>query len=227
MSSRAWRVPDGGSVAPFVWHGPAPGPRQHAAPRPAAADPPSPADTEPPTVSHESRLAAIERDAFAKGFAQGERAGADSAAQRGEAMLRRLAQTLDELTDIRAQIVHQTERQMVELALAVARRIVRREVTLDHDLLVAMARVALERLGESARVTIRLHPDEYAATAGARAGQLAGTHVTVVADAGVPRGGCRVESDFGDIDAGVDAQIQELARALLGEEEGAARDTGR
>jgi flagellar biosynthesis/type III secretory pathway protein FliH len=32
----------------------------------------------------------------------------------------------------------------------------------------------------------------------------------------VPRGGCRVHSDLGVIDAGIDAQVHELARALLG-----------
>jgi flagellar assembly protein FliH len=106
---------------------------------------------------------------------------------------------------------------MVQLALAVARRIVQREISLDQDLLVAMARVALERLGESARVTVRLNPEDYEITVAARAAQFTGTNVTVVADARVSRGGCRVESDFGAMDAGADAQIQEIARALLGD----------
>ena len=50
---------------------------------------------------------------------------------------------------MRAEMIHQTERQMVQLALAIARRVVHREVSLDPDLLLAMARVALERLGET------------------------------------------------------------------------------
>jgi flagellar assembly protein FliH len=165
----------------------------------------------------EARLAALERDAFSKGFAQGERAGSEAAAQRGEAMLRRLTETLEELTTLREQMIHQTERQMVQLALAIARRIVHREVSIDQDLLIAMARVALDRLGESAHVTVRLSPQDYEATSAVRSAQWDGTHVTVVADARVGRGGCRVESEFGAMDAGVDAQIHELARALLGE----------
>jgi flagellar assembly protein FliH len=165
----------------------------------------------------QQHLASLERDAFAKGFAQGERAGAEAAGKRGEAMLRRLTQTLDELTALRTQMIHETEQQMVRLALAVARRVVHREVSLDQDLLIAMARVALDRLGESAKVTVRLHPEEFAATEAARAAEWTGTHVTVVADARIARGGCRIDSDFGTVDAGVDAQIQELAHALLGD----------
>ena len=112
---------------------------------------------------------------------------------------------------------------MVQLALAVARRVVHREISLDRDLLVAMARVALDRLGENVQVIVRLNPDDFDATAASRAAQWTGTNVSVVADSRVGRGGCRIESDLGVLDAGADAQIQEIARALLGD---AAEHTG-
>jgi flagellar assembly protein FliH len=227
--NRAKRLIQPASVAPFEWAAVpfepvAMAPAFEPEPAPPVEAPPPPQAPPAPAIDlaqqHSARLAELERDAFAKGFAQGERAGSEAAKERGEAMLRRLTQTIEELTTLRTHMIQQTERQMVQLALAVARRIVHREVSLDQDLLIAMARVALERLGESARVTVRLHPEEFEATAAGRAAEWTGTAVEVVADARVGRGGCRVESDFGMMDAGVDAQIQELARALLGEEEG-------
>ena len=213
MSSKARRIGES-AIEPFDW---SPG---LVAPTPAqigAASKSVSAATPTDAAGHASHLAALERDAFSKGFAQGERAGAEAAGKRGEVVLRRLTETLDELTRLREQMIHQTERQMVQLALAIARRIVQREISLDQDLLVAMARVALDRLGESAHVTVRLNPEDYHATAAARAAEWTGTQVSVVADARVSRGGCRVESDFGEMEAGADAQIQEIARALLGD----------
>jgi len=235
MSSKARRI-DALDVQAFSWAeaapqpapaaapAPAPAPAPAAAAKPAAAAPAAKPAAAPPAeaVDLEARRAAVERDAFAKGFAQGEKAGAEAAAKRAEVMLRRLTETLEELTQLRAQMIHQTEHQMVELALAVARRIVHREISLDRDLLVAMARVALDRLGESARVTVRFNPEDFEVIA-ARAANWAGSNVSVVADARVSRGGCRVESDLGVMDAGVDSQIQEIARALLGD---AAEHTG-
>ena len=225
MSSRSRTVSRPASVVPFDW-GAAPGREaRQPIPTPATADDPRelPAacapDGAPAPPDHEARFAALERDAFATGFAQGERAGAEAAAQRGEAMLRRLAESLEDLTTVRAQLIRQTERQMVQLALAVARRVIHREVSLDQDLLIAMARVALDRLGETAQVLIRLHPEDFAATAAARQIEWAGSSIQMVADSAIARGGCRIESEFGTIEAGVDAQIQELARALLGEAE--------
>jgi flagellar assembly protein FliH len=208
MSSRARRVnPASAQVTPFTWGGHAPAVRR--APEPVVEAP----------VVNDAHLAALERDAFTKGYAQGERAGAEAAGQRGEAMLHRLTETLAELTSVRAEMIRQTERQMVQLALAIARRILHREVSLDPDLLLAMARVALERLGETAQVTIRLHPDDYAAAGAARVAEISRSTVTVVADARLSRGACRVESEMGLLDVGIDAQLQEVGRALLGAEE--------
>ncbi|MGC4085797.1 MAG: FliH/SctL family protein [Vicinamibacterales bacterium] len=141
-------------------------------------------------------FAELEREAFMKGYAQGERAGAEAAAKRGEATLRRLAQTVEELAGLRTELVQKTERQVVELALAIAGRVLRREVTLDRELLVAMARIALERLGENVSATIRLNPDDYAFI-GAKAQVGESSLVRVVADPLVSSGGCLVQSDFG------------------------------
>jgi flagellar assembly protein FliH len=217
MSSRVRRVTQNTPVAAFHWGGEAP---------PVAPPPTAPVVHEPQPEHNQAaldaHLAALEREAFAKGFAQGEMAGAEAANQRGEMMLHRLMQTIEELTQVRAQMIHQTERQMVQLALAVARRVVQREVSLDPDLLIAMARVALERLGETAQVKIRLHPDDYEAAGAARVAQLSGSNVMILADAHLSRGGCRIESDMGIMDVGAEAQLQEIARALLGEEHEAA-----
>jgi flagellar assembly protein FliH len=219
MSSRARRVAATAPVLPFTWNG--------EVVQPNAAPPPSHEPHGETQAMHDAHFAALEREAFAKGFAQGELAGAEAAGQRGEMMLHRLTQTIEELTQVRAQMIYQTERQMVQLALAVARRVVQREVSLDPDLLVAMARVALERLGETAQVKVRLNPDDYEAAGGARVAQLAGSNVMILADAHLTRGGCRIESDMGVMDVGVEAQLQEIARALLGgDDEGDAQGSG-
>jgi flagellar assembly protein FliH len=229
MSSRARRIVGATEVESFDWSGQQPsavrvqplfaetGPRAvPSAPPPQAQ--PSVEQSLVLDAAQKDRLAALEREAFAKGYQQGERAGAEAGAKRAEAMLRRLAETLEELGEVRRTMVRHTERQMVQLALAIAKRVVRREVAIDQDLTLTLARVALDRLGDSMSVTIRLHPDDYQATVGRHDDHFGGSHVTVVADAAVSRGGCRVDSDFGYVDASVDAQFQELARALLVEE---------
>jgi flagellar assembly protein FliH len=214
MSSRA-RVERTAAAERFLWGGRTPPVDDAPVPLGVAADPP-PAALLPDA-------AAIERDAFTKGYAQGERAGTEAGAARAEAMLRRLADTLDDLQRLRGELVRRTEREVVELALAIARKVLHREASLDHDLLVALARVALDRLADATAASIRLHPDDYALAMAGRSGAAASPHgVQILADPSVRRGGCLVRSDVGSVDVGIAAQLDELAGALLGGEGRAA-----
>src|SRR5262245_6465412 len=209
MWFKARRVADAQSVEPYVWG------KVETFQQPPAG---SQASRSPaPDGSEQLRLAALERDAFAKGYAQGERAGNEAAATRGDAMLRRLAQTLEELAALRADMIRRTERQMVQLVLAIAERVVHREVTLDRGLIVGMAPAALDRLGEQASATIRLHPDDFNAVATLL--PTDNSQIRFVADALVNRGGCLVQSDFGFMDVSPESQFRELARVLLGDSE--------
>ena len=209
--SRAKRVENSAAVERWVWT--AAGTEEPLAPAGRSA----PADAS----RLEERLAARARAAVAEGHPHGARSGFEAGAPRVDVMLRRLAGTIREIEELRPRIVEQTERQIVQLALAVARRILRREVTLDEDLTVAMCRVALNRLGDSGPVTIRLHPEDHARLVALHGGEWTGLHVTLTADPTLSRGGCLVDSPFGFVDTSVDAQFQEIARVLTVDEEAA------
>jgi flagellar assembly protein FliH len=214
MSSKAHRVNSSESVERFPWQ-----PAAYAATeRPRAGGRRIVQAPEGEAAPESQRIEAIERDSFVKGYAQGERAGLEAAATRGQAMLRRLGETLQELTALRAEMIQRSERQVVQLAMAIAERLIRREISLDRGLLYAMARVALERLGEHASATIRLHPDDYAAVSAVQAADWTDAQVKVVPDAIVNRGGCLVQSDFGFMDVDVAAQFNELSRTLFEED---------
>ena len=204
--SDVWTSVDSPSVQ--AWGGQ---PRSGSAPEPAAPE------VFQPTPEQQAQLAALERDSFTKGYAQGERAGLEAAGKRADAMLRRLAQTLEELSALRDNMVRQTERELVQLSVAIARRILQREVSVDPELTAALAHIALERLGGTGPATVRLHPDDYAIVTSGQVAPLGGRQVEIVPDARVARGGCLVESEFGSINASVDAQVDEIARAVLGD----------
>ena len=81
MSSKARRIV-APSTQPFDWAGSgSPVPAKPVAAKKSAASAPAPVVDAAAQAAH---LAALERDAFSKGFAQGERAGAEAAGKRGE-----------------------------------------------------------------------------------------------------------------------------------------------
>jgi len=223
MLSRARRV--GQPTEPFDWNSLAKRSAPQAGSAIGSADkaPPSPAEDQ----QRKQHIAAAERDGFTRGYAEGERAGAEVGAQRAEAMLRRLTQTIEELSGLRNDVLRGAEHQVLRLAMAIARRILDREIQVDRGILLAMARIVLERLGDRSSATIRLPPDDHAAILARRTGEDAAGPVQIVADPLVGRGGCLVQSDFGLLDVGLDAQFAELSRTLVGEvDDGSPRETG-
>lgn len=188
-------------------------------PIPPASGPARPVDLKeaplPPVIAE--RVAAIERDAFARGLAEGERQGEAAAAARTTALLARLEKTIHDVAAIRPALIRRTEGEVVRLAAAMAERVIHREITVDHRILAAIAHMALDRLGDQAGATILLHPSDYDAVTHGRGELAPGSGVQIVADPQVDRGGCVIRSPAGTVDASIAAQVAEIARALLGE----------
>jgi flagellar assembly protein FliH len=160
------------------------------------------------------RQQAIEQEAFAAGFAHGERLGTEAATTRLDAVIAAFHETIEELTALRPELMRHTERELVHLAIVIAERILRHEVDIDPDLVLVLARVAVDRLGERAAARVHLNPIDCEALSPAARERLGS--IEIVADPAVERGGCLVRSAFGVIDAGLDAQIRALSRELLG-----------
>lgn len=190
---------------------------RHASATPMASavrDLPAPA---PPPTPVADRIEAAEQAAYAKGYAEGERAGESAAAARLDDLTSRLTATIEEIAELRAGVMRRAERDLVRLAITMAERVLRREVDVDRELLVVMARVAVDRLGESTTATVHLNPVDHDAIAARRTRDL-GRSIELVSDPSVVRGGCLVRSPFGTIDVGIESQVRELSRALLGDD---------
>ncbi|MCS7235350.1 MAG: FliH/SctL family protein [Armatimonadota bacterium] len=103
---------------------------------------------------------------------------------------------------------------VVTLALAVARRIVRREVEADPALLLSWVQDAARRLHVTGELVVRLNPDdlELLRSSGVPLDRT-GVRLRWVADPSVD-GGCVVESDAGFVDATLATQLEVLKGAL-------------
>jgi len=154
------------------------------------------------------------REAHAAGFREGETAGRERAAAESKPLLDRLALSLREMAGLRAQMRREAEADMVRLALEIARRVLRREMTVDPDSIRGLASAALEKLEGQEICRVRLHPAHAAPVAELlRLGGPAQA-VEVIADASLQAGAVLFETTRGNLDASVDSQLQEIGRGL-------------
>ena len=121
--------------------------------------------------------------------------------------------------------IEQSRHQVARLALRVAEKILRQKVESSPEALVPMVDEALRSLQAQpqSRVVLRAHPDDQPALEARKGRWLARfpglDSLSVVADDEMPRGGCRIESDFGMVDATIETQLRVIERHLLGEGE--------
>ena len=109
----------------------------------------------------------------------------------------------------------QMARSLAGTAIALSRQIVRSELSTRPECVALVAEQAIEALLQSAkRIVLRLHPDDLALVTGAAADTIAARGARLVGDAGVARGGCRVESDIGLVDATIEERWRRAAAAI-------------
>jgi len=103
-------------------------------------------------------------------------------------------------------------------ALAVAGRIVKREVLLDDEVVIRQVREALRRIVGVETVRVRVHPDDEALIRSHRTALLALSDATrdvvIEPDATIERGGCVLESASGNVDARIATQLRQVEHAL-------------
>jgi flagellar assembly protein FliH len=215
MSSKVLLPGDGRPVDRFVWRQAQEGGSARAAPAPPAEA----AGTS--QAEWNARLAELERagdrragEARAAGLREGEAAGRARAGAETKAAMERLAHSVGELSRLRAGLRKEAEADVVKLALAIARRVLRRELAVDPDALRGLVLAALEKLESQEINRVRIHPSQ-AALLAACLGKLAGgARVEVVADGAREPGDVVFETQRGNLDASVETQLQEVERGL-------------
>jgi len=162
-------------------------------------------------------LAHLEKTAYENGFLQGEKAGMEIAGQKTEAIMRRYADSILELGKLRSFLYAQVEREVVKLAVEVAKKIVHREIQVDKDIIQTLVRVALSHVAEKSAVTVHLSPADYSYLLEQRAelSQSEGRDISLLADKSIERGGCLIQTECGDIDARIEEKFKEVEHAFF------------
>jgi flagellar assembly protein FliH len=112
----------------------------------------------------------------------------------------------------RARYFAAVESEVVKLALAIAERVVQREVKLDPLLLAGVVRVALEKMAEGSTAVLRVPADEL--TNWQELGDW-GSSVRLVGDEGMQAGECAIDTNVGRVELGVGAQLEEIERGFF------------
>jgi len=129
---------------------------------------------------------------------------------------KRVAEALEEFGRERKTYFERAESEVVQLALAIARKLLHREAQIDPLFLTGIVRVALEKVATTSSVKLRVSENDVfkwrqivAALKGVQ------PQPEVVGDPTLPNGRCVMETDVGSTQISLDTQFREVERGLL------------
>jgi len=166
-------------------------------------------------VIEEARLAAWQ-EGLERGLAEGRELGLSE--MRSQAQ--RLVQLAGRLERPFATVDGAIEHELMQLAMTLARQLVRRELTADPAQVVSVVREALAALPSGQqRITVQLHPDDARLVRQALV-EDSDQPLRITEVPGMQRGDCQVQSEQSRIDERLDARLERLMTQLLGDGSG-------
>ena len=154
------------------------------------------------------------RAAHQRGFAEGEAVARQQAAAQLQAAAERMARTVEEIVGTRPRLRHEAEDDVVKLAMAVARRILYRELATDPEALLGLVRSALDKLEGREIHRIRANPQDAAILQQHFQQMNVPRRIEVLADAALERGSAHFETEHGLFDASIETQLKEIERGF-------------
>ena len=173
-----------------------------------------PAPGATPAVKKAAELEQRVNAAYTKGLEEGQAAARRGLAADVEAMQGKLARAIEELTGLRARSRREAEQDVVALAIAVARRILHRELTVAPEALLGLVKAALDKMESREIHRVRVARSDAAAVRHFFDQMGAPQRVEVLADPALAPGSVRIEWGGGTLDASADTQLDEIERGL-------------
>jgi len=164
-------------------------------------------------------LDAERKEARDQGMEEGRQSGYGEGKAEVERLIERTQVVLERAQDKRGEILSETEKQIIDLVLLIARKVIKVISENQRNVIISNVIQALRKVKAKGNVIIRVnmadlklateHKQEFIKLMeGAKS-------VQVVEDSSVDSGGCIIETDFGEIDARISSQLAEMENRIL------------
>ncbi len=157
----------------------------------------------------------LQQQAFDQGRLTGIEEGRAQLQATVDEQLTRAMHLANEIGRARVAALEEQDRDIVEVALAIAQKILVREIETDKELIVRQVRQVLGLLLDKKLVTVKVHPQDLQTLQplhqALQAEFLNGDHLVLEGDESIQPGGCLVEQSGLQLDARLEQQLETVA----------------
>ena len=181
-----------------------------ALPPPPEANPAPQIDLADLERRHQAALVSARQDGFKQGLQQAR----NEAAAELKATHDQVAKALADLSTTKKRIRQESEMELLKLSIAIARRILYRELLSDPEALHGVVHAALQKLQNREVSRVRVFPNGADAIRNALERIGAAPAIEIYPDPTLKIGDLVFETNFGDLDASIDTQLLEIQRGF-------------
>ena len=159
-------------------------------------------------------LTKAKEEGYQEGFRQGKE---DSLKQYNQLLENANSITESAMVDYHSTI-ERSESSILRLSIQVAEKIVKQKLSDDPVSFLPIIKAAIKELKDHSTISIYLHPDNYEFVLGQK-GELEqivddDTRLSLYADNEIVENSCLIQHAFGQIDAGIDTQLEQIRNVL-------------
>ncbi len=155
----------------------------------------------------------------AESYRRGKKEGMEQAAQEFNDAVRALGLALEEISRLRESIYDSNAEDMLRLVLAISQQVLQQEIAAREDVILTTLQNALQMSIKAEEFHIRINPEDYQLVTDRKPLFLASIsglkNITFEPDPNIGRGGCKVSSTLGEVDATIEGQFAKISEHLL------------
>lgn len=164
----------------------------------------------------EEKFELIEQVAYDKAVQEARKNVEAEIAEKIRDIRENFTESMRDVARLREETSVRVEKDIVELALEIAKKIVGREVMFDREIALTLVKVSLKKIHSRALAQIHLNAEDLAFVQSRRDQIDFRGSLEFIEDRSISPGGCLIHTETGDIDATIESQFEEVAHALLG-----------
>jgi len=181
-------------------------------------------DMKIPRDAYARKIQIAARDALADGLAQGIREGRELQKQETLQSMQAIGALIYELSELKKKILETHEEQILQLALAVSEKVINIETQTNREVVQYVLRAAIKNIVDRENMKIRLHPQDFQYMMEIKPDFLKNLdgvkNIVFEEDASIVRGGAIIETLFGEVDARLDHQFNQIKSSLTAPQRG-------
>ncbi len=156
-------------------------------------------------------------DGFKKGYDDGLKKGEEEVNEKIETIKSEYIKTFKKIENLRENIYKDAENEMVSIVKEAIKKVISSNINNSEEFILNVLKDTIKDNIESKNISIRVSPEDYEFLENSKEqlGKLfTGKEFKLIKDNSITRGGCIIETDFGEIDSTVETKLEEVLKVL-------------